>query len=270
MHHLPSVFRYQPCWELDRKSLRADKISIESIWTSKPDSLNDPLDMTPIYDELHIGMHDESLIKIHQNFAAELYHGDKYLKEMVTQNLRKDINSWVLNKIKNDELLDSFKTRIYDMGVACFSRNLNSPIMWAHYAGNGEGFILEYKIDEMKLAENNMKWHFIEMNYSTHSLKIGLNELLATPLPSMKRVFSAKTLPWSYENEWRLIYLGSGNSSQSIPIGMNLNSIILGAKSPQQQTELIKRKCRNWDINCYDFKNIGDKNHFIKQQQRIF
>lgn len=261
-----SLYRFQPCWEWDRKSLRAEKIDPDSLWASNPASLNDPLDMTPPYDLHYLGLHNKKFAEIGRKMAAIMYatEGDGYPIAIINPELRKNILKWSEGKVGNDCLLEAFQQRIASMGVACFTTAFDNAPMWGHYADNGAGFILEYNVQQMTMAmsNNNLDWFQSWVSYSSQSPKYTLSELLLTPLPCVKRVLTTKTLPWSYENEWRLIHFNGGNVAQPIPKGMQLKSVILGPKSPPEQSELLNQKCNDWGIPCRRVQ-INDDRQFV-------
>lgn len=46
--------------------------------------------------------------------------------------------------VKGSKIFDKMSTTIGDMLIACFSKRWNSLPMWAHYANNHKGFVVQY------------------------------------------------------------------------------------------------------------------------------
>jgi hypothetical protein len=99
--------------------------------------------------------------------------------------------------------------------TTCFSRTPSSLPMWAHYAQNSEGFVLE--IDESVLASRYPESGFGDVEYRSGPDE-RLNEALASAFVTAKprhtyllrrAVFSAayytKSEQWAYEQERRMV-----------------------------------------------------------------
>ncbi|WP_211708603.1 DUF2971 domain-containing protein, partial [Paraburkholderia aspalathi] len=54
-----------------------------------------------------------------------------------------------------DELLDTIKSQVRKVGVACFSREIANTLMWAHYAKNHSGAVLTYEIPPAFINDNS-------------------------------------------------------------------------------------------------------------------
>ena len=47
------------------------------------------------------------------------------------------------------------RNSIADVGVTCFTEEINEPLMWAHYANNYFGFVLELDPEHIRVNLNN-------------------------------------------------------------------------------------------------------------------
>lgn len=243
------LYRFQPCFEKDGK-LRGDRISPDKLWFSSPGNLNDPMDIDHHPDDLMSGDGGDSPLL--RDMAKVMYGlgQDQFPKEFITDDLLEKIRNWSQNGGNSLDICHEFKERLLQLGVACFTPDWNNPPMWAHYANNWQGFAIEYSINQMDMAissENKAFWQF-GVNYSSRIEQTSLSELLFAPYESVSRILSAKTTPWSYEREWRLIYLNGGDRFVQMPIGMRMSGIILGPKSPCDQKKLFEEKCLEWKM----------------------
>lgn len=243
------VYRFQPCRD-DDGSLRGDKISPESLWFSTPKKLNDPMDIDHPLDDLMRGDDGESLVL--REMAKVMYAPDQnqYPRQLINDDLRERIQHWASHGGHSLDICHEFRERLLQLGVACFTPSWNNPPMWAHYAEDWMGFAIEYCIHQMDMAcapDNNGFLQFW-VNYCSRIGPTSLAELLFSPNEAVSRILSAKTLPWSYEQEWRLIYLDSGDKAVKLPVGMQMNGIVLGSKSPREQDQLFSDKCAKWGL----------------------
>lgn len=243
------VYRFQPCYEVGG-GLRAQKISSETLWFSTPKNLNDPMDIDHPLDDLMRGNGGDSPLL--RSMAKLMYapEQEKYPRELITQDLRQHIQHWSENGGHSLDVCREFRERLLQLGVACFTPNWDSPPMWAHYAENWKGFAIEYCVRQMGMVcanENSLLWQFW-VNYGSSIQQTSLSELLCSPYEAVSRILSAKTLPWSYEKEWRLIHLGGGDQAVRIPSGMQMTGIVLGPKSPCEQSKFFAEKCDEWSL----------------------
>jgi hypothetical protein len=243
------VYRFQPCYETGG-GLRGNIISPKKLWFSTPKNLNDPMDIDHRLDDLIQGENGDSPVL--RDMAKVMYAQgqDRYPQQWITDSLRDQIHDWANNRGQSQAILQEFRERLLQLGVACFTPNWDNPPMWAHYASNWQGFAIEYCIHQMKIAgasENDALWSFW-VNYASRIESTSLSELLFSPYEAASRILAAKTLPWSYEQEWRLIHLGGGNTLVEVPVGMQMTGIVLGPKSPCEQTKLFQDKCKEWGL----------------------
>jgi hypothetical protein len=171
-----------------------------------------------------------------------------FAKTFVDRALLERIRLWGAGDANSIDLYDAYRERFGRIGIACFTPNWDCPPMWAHYAQNWQGFVLEYHVNQMEMAKTSTAHvDFSWVNYVERVGKIALSELLFSPYETSLRYLSTKSSPWSYEKEWRLVNFNGGDSNVELPVGMELTKIILGPKSPSAQTNCLTEKVRKWD-----------------------
>lgn len=133
-------------------------------------------------------------------------------------NTKKDLVAKISNYIRETS------------GICCFfNGNPTHPLMWAHYADSHKGFCIEYEVDK----DNN--WNLFEVNYTTKPEAPSIEELLFCPHQVIGRILMRKGHEWSYEKEYRLIYINEINSGNlgkklRLPESFRQNKIITGSK----------------------------------------
>jgi hypothetical protein len=96
-----------------------------------------------------------------------LYHSDfKYFNDPFDCNIEL-INFEKIVKSKKERNVEyAIRNRFRSIGVCCFTRNVNSILMWSHYASNHQGFCVEYKYNSHIKGINPL-----DVNYSDSFIK---------------------------------------------------------------------------------------------------
>jgi hypothetical protein len=247
------LYRFQPYGEVHKTELRAAKICNDKLWLSTRANLNDPMDADHHVSDFTQDSTGESialmsLAKVAYYDHDAAYRNFNFVKTFVDTTLLNSIQDWVAHGGNSIDLCDAYRERFSRVGIACFTPNWGSPPMWAHYAQEGKGFVMEYHVNQMELVTRadtaiDCDW----VTYVERSRDISLSELLFSPHEATVRYLYTKMLPWSYEKEWRLVNFEGGDLNVALPTGMTLTKIILGPNSPHDQTCCLTKKAREWN-----------------------
>lgn len=172
---------------------------------------------------------------------------------------------------------------IPQLPVTCFSKSPEILPMWAHYASNQKGFVVEVDVDLLK--ENFPKLQAGEVDYQDEAHD-GLDDLLERACYIMKPryayllqrgVFSAayytKKLCWSYELEMRLV-LGKDNVRDvdgllllDIPMAC-VTAVIVGLNAADELTQSIEEVCDEHQCNFFKLKlgRSSSKPYFVSRE----
>ncbi|MBQ4327587.1 MAG: DUF2971 domain-containing protein [Clostridia bacterium] len=127
--------------------------------------------------------------------------------------------------------------------IACFSEKLDLMTMWAHYASNHTGYVIEYDLTKLTSAQSK---NLYKMAYfSREQLE---NAVFSTHrLPIFNLIH--KDAEWDYEKEWRMIKIRDGTDYEDL--SNCISAVYLGMCFPKQhyQDELAIIQDR--------FKNTG-------------
>lgn len=139
--------------------------------------------------------------------------------------------------------------------TTCFSKSPIVSPMWAHYANNHSGFVLEFDLDELqKHFEGNPIWDVTYRVAPHESLKKTLQRAYVLKKPRyayelQQRIFIesyfTKFNDWKYEQECRFVDIKkvtekvAGNDILYIPHDF-ISAIIIGSKFPKEKIQLSK------------------------------
>jgi hypothetical protein len=102
------------------------------------------------------------------------------------------------------ERIEGFKKNNFsNVGVSCFSEEIDNPLMWAHYTNNYRGFALEFKDNQIVTSPKKsqlLRTSFTKVTYLKRLVRI------SSKLPfSFHYMLSTKHKQWLYEKEWRIV-----------------------------------------------------------------
>ena len=270
-------------------------IAKQSVWFSKPDGLNDPLEcsvQTVATDKIAKAIAEEER-EYYEQFNKTT---QKVKKEASRQTFEKIITfirtygGFYKGLYKKSNLIDK---SVYDIsfvpdikyllaeyivmnaGVFCLSENADNALMWSHYGDGGKGIAIGFSIsqaeDYNEFADDCM---LLKVNYSNHD--VVLEKIVNTTIgvvaapdtetihfqvpeftdPFMKSVFSSKSIDWKYEQEWRFVSEFSGQRKLNVPIA----EIMFGPKC-QIETKLkyigLVDKHLTYPVDFFEIKING-------------
>jgi Protein of unknown function (DUF2971) len=96
-------------------------------------------------------------------------------------------------------------------GVLCLTETPGSLLMWAHYANNHNGFVVQFDETHEFFAPTSHEGQTLELTKVEYSVQRPVLSYSTINSPSL---YYNKSREWSCENEWRLIKLLS--TAQSI------------------------------------------------------
>lgn len=160
------------------------------------------------------------------------------------------------------ESFDRHDPRAKDVGAICFSEDMNSGLMWSHYAKGHSGVCLMYSIDSEEFAkrysyEKNPDFYLAGMTtleYQDDALTDWLTggefdePIHGQPIVNTAaKMLSSKSQEWSYEQEFRILMNREGL------VTLPENSIIqvaFGLRTSSQVQELITSAVKRRNPNA--------------------
>ncbi len=150
--------------------------------------------------------------------------------------------------------------------VACFSEDVNSILMWSHYADYHKGFVLGYDLREMLLPNPNGLGLFPVVYDNkrfdaTSYLCYCLGFSMGLPMRNIDmmghfKLLLYKAMEWAYELEWRLINAQPANKlgGRSEPVVIIPNSIYYGCKISEENFEKLHEIAKLKGLEEYKMK----------------
>jgi hypothetical protein len=96
-----------------------------------------------------------------------------------------------------------------EIGILCLTEKLDNLLMWAHYASNHTGFVIEFNEKHPFFDRGSEIGHLKKVRYSIARPEV---TLLDPTLSDMEHIyhwindiFCVKSEHWDYEHEWRMI-----------------------------------------------------------------
>jgi len=206
-------------------------ISEGTIRLSSPLDFNDPFDSTPAYDPASIEewtkRRPDLFYKVGKVFKVS--PAERIMnKGKMTQNLRRVVGSGEWSKA----LMKTF-------GVFCVSRNPCNALMWAHYANDHKGFLVEFKIDFSTRLPKRLLEPMIplEVRYTNERPIIDW----AAGAEKLELYLLTKSEDWAYEEEERILNTETGPGLYPYSRELFLHSVTAGVNMSDPDFELLKK-----------------------------
>ncbi len=196
-----SVFRYfgHPLWPEER-ALENPAFKLLETLTLKvnpPSEFNDPFEFSPILDEPVSSSEARARLGVVLRADAQKRGlPSKFAEDLADVVLSLKQNQQDRNSVAQQTVLPSLSEHY---GVVCFSAADTHPLMWAHYAAQHFGLMVEFDATAPLFRSPA----FIRVDYQVERSRI---------VPSPEREFqqivalaSRKSPAWKYEKEYRLV-----------------------------------------------------------------
>lgn len=225
--HPPTyLYRYIPMRSQSDRDRAEAVITGGRLRLSSPEWFNDPFDCLPIGEVPESRVGRELLLRGAMKRVAG--RGPMGVAE---DRIRLFINSPTAMK---EELEASFRSTAIKAGVACFSENPDTVLMWSHYADNHRGAVLRFRMDRWPITELPL---LLKVDYSPERPVIRLRNQVGDN-GDLILGLTRKADFWAYEGEWRLIVKNGAGDTVRVPTSC-LNGVIMGAAMPVDQRSMI-------------------------------
>jgi len=244
--HIPNwLYRYR----------KDDPLHIENLindqdWFSYPCDFNDPFDTCITLSEEQY-FNDLRKLTNENKFPAKNYMNEQELKIYAHKTYPDAIKT----------LNNKFRSQTFQ--ICCYSEQLFSIPMWAHYAGNHTGFCIAYS-DYNKTEGHDL----FPVIYSEDSIKIRsefFSDIQNASSVGALMPIIHKYKDWSYEREWRLL---KRTDNKATPLKNPLfikkpSTIYLGVNCSEKLKSSLESIAQKKKISIYkmeaDYSKIGLK-----------
>jgi hypothetical protein len=237
-----SLYKYRTVTDYSLENL-----SDSTLYLAKANTFNDPYDSVFNFD-LGIGYEDNRFyierLGIPDDESIRIFASDDPLKEVIKFALKgeeysaekADLLTTVIKEGRakfNKQQLNFLNSNLQNSYKICsVSERLDSLPMWAHYADNHKGFVMEYdfnKLPSHDLVLNCLWPVFYKGIYDASNIIKSLNE--GKLFNNLVAILAAlhKSSDWEYESEWRLV-LPDVADKAGINLSAPLKAVYLGSK----------------------------------------
>lgn len=261
------IFRYRKFNKNTKK-----EVTNFNIWHSNIEGLNDPFEfpITLNWDKLH--SKDKSILveyalkynilnrtELCKMLMDEKNHGVEHIYRVIMENL--DRSALALNDYINTLL------------VCCFSENMESPLMWSHYADGMRGVCIAYnkesfvKNDNFDLQSVEYNPRPIEFNHGDLTTTPIINEFKSYDFKNSENILSEgrlvrlksqryllqKHMSWEYEREVRnIIDPNARVDGMLVPFPKSaIKAIIVGSKMSLLNARMTLRFCKKNHLSMF-------------------
>ncbi len=303
-----TLYKFRECSEYS-----FDAFAKDEIWLSKAKLFNDLHDSLIFFDKRAILDYTNEIL-LPQNLQntltslksktgplEQIDFLDVEVKKQISEKLDildehtiSNVLGDFLNSFENvlDIAFSELKESIRNLTkMACFSGNIKSPLMWAHYANNNKGFAIGYDfrggdVSQCSFCPNRScgkiklatiypmiysdkrfdataygMWQIVQ--YIKRNIGIQTETDFDDPLLAL-RIALHKSNDWSYEDEWRIICSTPDpfdNQSDRYPISKKPVAIYFGCQIPNIYREVLTHIADEKGIEKYQMyvKNDSQK-----------
>jgi len=193
------------------------------LWLSTVKAFNDPFEGRADYEVPYRGA---ELRRALERKYRELGYSSQGAKAMIDTKDVADPARWVAkSRWANDAILER-------VGVCALGTNPSSPLLWAHYAQNHEGFCVQFRpAKDLRALIAHPVEYSDDYPVITDMFEPAESRRL---LPIMR-----KSRDWAYEEEWRIVGLDLANTHRPFAPEA-FEAIILGMRiKPDDRAYLL-------------------------------
>lgn len=235
-------------------------------------SINDPFDC-------HMYIDTKKYIDFMNDFASKYVFPDTSLSkiEKIYNTRISDNLNRMYNEIRKDTLL------------TCFSEEVNSILMWSHYADSHKGFCIEYDTEKIDMEYRRFLYPVIYqkevydytdiaiMRDESYIKYMNIFKILGVKTNyELKDVINNIWIPmlikaeeWKYEKEWRIVVPSAifGLNEHLINFGDAINSVYLGVWCDENSIEAkeIIKWAKNMNTKVYKMEREPGKYNIISK-----
>jgi Protein of unknown function (DUF2971) len=273
-----------------------DNLKNNTVWLGSPDSYNDPYDCA-------FKLSDDGLVAALKKRLVDAFVGSYQLQNVVSaEQINNAKNNpepletivsyippeFVMARGSNPKRMSEYCSDVVPGLVSdalltvrewrkltklcSFSAINDSVLMWSHYAGQHQGFCVEYDLESLKPDDPFRKYLF-PVIYSNHLYDLTpWAEKLAipdrqqfnpdSPLLGVLHKFDG----WKYEEEWRLVSVAltvTGDHNFPAPAP---SRIFLGSKLRAEEHKELVSLCEEKKIEVYKMRLANDRFELLPER----
>lgn len=196
---------------------------------SSPLDFNDPFDSTPAYCRQSI----KELYQRRPDLIKRIGDAQGLSPAKRLMNKGKYINN-VLKAVDSGEYSRGFMSTV---GAFCMSRTPCNPLMWAHYASDHKGFLVEFRIAMDAPIDQLEQIMPLPVIYSDERPILDWASYPA----NAEDYLLTKSKDWAYEEEERILTITEGPGFYRYSRSLFLHSITAGVRISDENLQLLQQ-----------------------------
>ena len=257
------LYKYLP----DRLDRIEDVLVHNRLYFSSPTEFNDPFDCARgvrVPDPEKLAQDDEQdwreyILRLNRGERDE--GGETAERHAVDDAVRRaDFRDPVFIREQERIVEEAIVEEGRGFGVLCLSATPGSVGMWAHYASNHRGVVIEFETGKLRSRQGSVRCFPVCYEDSLPTVREFLDAMGSPePLEFLHLFFCRKSTEWRHEREWR-IFTGRPNQQVACPPSV-VRRVIFGHKMPEPTKALIAAWVRDRDppARLADSVPSGDK-----------
>lgn len=257
---------------------RRDLLESQLVRFTQPGDFNDPFELHPSYDL----MSKADIAALPEAPGQEGSEGPKM--RLLTPEVMQAMFASVLPGLQKQIAMRSDQQGAFSIdnnllaqatfdskfGILCLTEIPDSLLMWAHYANNHRGFVIQFDETHEFFAPTSHEEQLLELTKVEYSAQRPVLSYSSINSPTL---YYRKSPEWAYENEWRIIKpLRAARKTLAHPDYPRflfelppsaVKGVIIGLSVPQSvQLELSELLARPHWKHAKIFKTALDKNEY--------
>lgn len=195
---------------------------------SSPLDFNDPFDSAPAYCR-------KSILELYQRRPDLLKRiGDAQGLSPAKRLMKK--GRYIHNALKVVESGEYGRAFMSTVGAFCVSRNPCNPLMWAHYADDHKGFLVEFRVFMDPPDRDHDRMIPLPVSYSDKRPILDW----AASQADINGYLLTKSTDWAYEEEERMLATVEGPGFYEYSRQLYLHSVTAGVRVSDGDFELLQ------------------------------
>jgi len=282
-----TLFRFRPNDTKHFEDELHEAIVKHKTWLSPASIQNDPFDTNPSFTTSPDVEIEGFITGLRQKYGPYTsITGTDLSKLAKEQGAWNETAAKFLSSVNNltshaqTTLADTFFGSRNITKIACFSEEVNSILLWSHYANSHKGICFEYEVRAVKQGAFSVPKIF-KVSYVSQRPKISTleaakylsyntlqdEEFFTSKETSeiLDRSFFRKSKQWEYEREWRWVEIDDNPSRYHITLPLKVASITLGSNATRETFDICKNATENL-VPLFQMKLSKDEFSFIREE----
>lgn len=212
-----------------------DLIANNRTMYSSPLHFNDPFDCRVRYDFRN---RREDVVARYAEYLTRKGIGDLAQAEREVPAEMTELVKWQETRCQNISL------GLANSGMLCLTTSCDDLVMWTHYAKHHTGICVQFRLhDTSDMEQVDFFAQARAINYVSEAPLI--NWIHDDRPEIVQKVFFTKAIPFSYEQEWRIVHYDKSPGVKSIPKGI-IAAVILGVNMNPRDKERVVEACTRY------------------------